>query len=358
MPFAIRKSGNSFQVVNSDTGDVKGEHDSEDKAKKQLAALNANYDPKKQWDNDIHVKSIEATIEDTTTDEDGPGEFTVALATPDLDRDGDELTPEGWELPLPEHITFVNDHTHRVASVVGSARPTLEGAQVICRGTYATTQNGQDTRQLVKGGHVTNVSVAYREKRDGKRELINGSFVVVPANPMAKVLSSKSLEDKDVMNRFLDMFSQMKEFIDDVLTKAGKTSEGGPEKPYGNVTYADPGYQEDGKKRYPLDTEAHVRNAAARIAQNTDRYSSEELSHIKGKIRSAAKKFGIELSEKKDGLDEIYTGPMDDCTLGIKDLAPEGTGSAADQSADQDEVKTLALLKAKALTLNCTHQFD
>ena len=31
--------------------------------------------------------------------------------------------------------------------------------------------------------------------------------------------------------------------------------------PYGAVTYADPGYQSDGVKRYPIDTEAHTRAA-------------------------------------------------------------------------------------------------
>ena len=105
---------------------------------------------------DIKTKTIEATIEDVEGSS-GPGEFTVALATPDLDRDGDELTADGWEMPLPEHITFVNDHTHKVNSVVGSAKPTLEGENIICRGTYAETDNAQDTRKLVRGKHITHV---------------------------------------------------------------------------------------------------------------------------------------------------------------------------------------------------------
>ena len=146
---------------------------------------------------DIKTKTVEATIEDVEGSS-GPGEFVVALTTEDLDREGDELKGNEWQLPLPDHITFVNDHTHKVNSIVGSAIPTLEDGKVMCRGTYATTQNAQDTRQLVKGGHLPNVSVAFREKRDSKsgkvtRELINGSFVVVPANPNAKVLASKSI---------------------------------------------------------------------------------------------------------------------------------------------------------------------
>ena len=41
MPYAIRKSGSKWKVVNSETGDVKGTHDSEEKAEKQLRLLNA-----------------------------------------------------------------------------------------------------------------------------------------------------------------------------------------------------------------------------------------------------------------------------------------------------------------------------
>lgn len=61
--------------------------------------------------------------------------------------------------------------------------------------------------------------------------------------------------------------------------------------PYGNVDYADPGYQSDKKKRYPLDTEEHIRAAWNYIHQekNAKKYSAEQLSHIKSKIVAAWK---------------------------------------------------------------------
>jgi HK97 family phage major capsid protein/HK97 family phage prohead protease len=72
-----------------------------------------------------------------------------------------------------------------------------------------------------------------------------------------------------------------------------------PQKPYGDVTYADPGYQADGKKRYPLDTEEHCKAAWSYInqADNAAKYSSEHLAAIKGRIKAAGKKYGIEFSE-------------------------------------------------------------
>ena len=70
-------------------------------------------------------------------------------------------------------------------------------------------------------------------------------------------------------------------------------------KPYGSVTYADPGYQKDKVKRYPIDTAAHVKAAWSYInmPKNASQYSGENLAAIKGRIRAAAKKFGIEISD-------------------------------------------------------------
>jgi phage head maturation protease len=72
-------------------------------------------------------------------------------------------------------------------------------------------------------------------------------------------------------------------------------------KPYGDVTYADPGYK-DGVKRYPLDTEAHCRAAWSYInmPKNQKGYTSEQVASIKGRIKAAAKKFNIEITEDSE----------------------------------------------------------
>jgi hypothetical protein len=71
-----------------------------------------------------------------------------------------------------------------------------------------------------------------------------------------------------------------------------------PKKPYGNVTYADPGYQSDGKARYPLDSEDHCRAAWSYInmPKNASKYSSSQLAAIKGRIRAALKRYGAQIS--------------------------------------------------------------
>lgn len=81
-------------------------------------------------------------------------------------------------------------------------------------------------------------------------------------------------------------------FVDD--TNAAEANK----KPYGDVAYADPGYQSDGQKRYPLDTKAHVRAAWSYINQkkNAAQYSGAQLKRIKARIRSAAKKLGVTIN--------------------------------------------------------------
>jgi len=74
----------------------------------------------------------------------------------------------------------------------------------------------------------------------------------------------------------------------------GEPTDGGEKskEPYGDIDYADPGYQEDGKKRYPIDTEEHIRAAWNYInkLKNADLYSGKQLKEIKARIIAAWKK--------------------------------------------------------------------
>jgi HK97 family phage prohead protease/HK97 family phage major capsid protein len=71
-----------------------------------------------------------------------------------------------------------------------------------------------------------------------------------------------------------------------------KADDGDSSKPYGDVEYADPGYQSDGKKRYPIDTEDHIRAAWSYInkPKNQEPYTADQVSKIKARIVAAWKK--------------------------------------------------------------------
>ncbi len=77
--------------------------------------------------------------------------------------------------------------------------------------------------------------------------------------------------------------------------------------PYGDVEYADPGYQKDKKKRYPIDTKAHAKAAWSYINKGSDAsaYSPADLAKVKARIEAACKKFGIDISSDKAADPEV-----------------------------------------------------
>lgn len=66
----------------------------------------------------------------------------------------------------------------------------------------------------------------------------------------------------------------------------------------GASNYADPGYQGDRAKRYPLDTAAHAKSAWSYINQtkNAQAYTAPQLKRIKGRIKAALARFGVKVA--------------------------------------------------------------
>lgn len=70
-------------------------------------------------------------------------------------------------------------------------------------------------------------------------------------------------------------------------------------KPYGDVAYADPGYQDDKKQRYPIDTVEHAKAAWVYVNQgdNASAYDDRSLVKVKTRIKAALKKFGVDMQD-------------------------------------------------------------
>lgn len=132
--------------------------------------------------------------------------------------------------------------------------------------------------------------------------------------------------------------------------------------PYGDVAYADPGYQADKKKRYPVDTPEHARAAWDYINKesNASAYSSGDLAKVKSSIKAAAAKQGVKIADN-DADDEksvtTETPAMDAAHEGTStavknpdDAARKGTSSGhAEHEIRKVEpkVKTLEELRAR-----------
>lgn len=146
----------------------------------------------------MQTKMISGEVKSLESDNPN-GEFLVKLSTPSLDRDGEVVAPGCFD-PLPDHITFDVDHGLKTSAVVGSGVPYYDGNDLMVKGTFSSIARAQEIRTLVNERHIRSTSVAMRapkkETKDGvttifKAELLNGSFVAVPANRDALVVLSK-----------------------------------------------------------------------------------------------------------------------------------------------------------------------
>lgn len=103
------------------------------------------------------------------------------------------------------------------------------------------------------------------------------------------------------------------------------------------ANYADPGYQADKKKRYPLPDAAHCRSAWSyiNVPKNADKYTPAQLKRIKSKIKAAAKKFGVDISEESEVLAFVHESLGDDFTAVMEAYTvPSDSGVEADDGND------------------------
>lgn len=129
--------------------------------------------------------------------------------------------------------------------------------------------------------------------------------------------------------------------------------EGDPKKPYGDVKYADPGYQKDGKKRYPIDTKEHAKAAWSYINQagNASSYSAEQLKAIKGRIKAACKKFGVEIDDGRGSEPAETTRPNPDVQDSAADESTEPAASTRNAPSEHELAKArLRVLRTRMVT--------
>jgi len=223
------------------------------------------------------------------------------------DEQGEVIRRDALADALADYMRFANIREMHQPSAVGIA----EEAAVDDRGLYlgARIVDGEAWDKVVAGvykgfsigGHVTARDPADRKVITGLA-LNEISFVDRPANPEAvfdcwkrgaadmsrPVGRTKSAEPDGEMAA--DCASLVRPTQEPAgLTKSAAFGKSGADEPYGDIEYADPGYQPDGKQRYPVDNDAHIRAAWAYIHEsaNAAHYTEAQLSHIKSRIAAA-----------------------------------------------------------------------
>jgi len=264
--------------------------------------------------------------------------FSGVASTSDLDSQSD-IIEAGAFFPIAQKsggepdVAMFRDHD-RTQVVGGWKSFTQKGSRLHVEGELALeVEKARETYALLKRGYLSGLSVGYSipdrnavkyDDRNGRRTIKKAtlrecSIVAMPANVNARVLSVKSevagllqtcgLDDEDIeilMNEGVD-----------ALIEARKDAA----KPYGDVSYADPGYQDDGVKRYPIHTEKNIRAAWSYInmPRNQNAYSADQVKKIKARIVAAWKDKidpkgppGADNSKEDEWVLPLYDLPFDE----------------------------------------------
>ncbi|HEX3884756.1 MAG TPA: DUF6582 domain-containing protein [Stellaceae bacterium] len=230
---------------------------------------------------------------------DAEGRMVYGYASTEAEDDqGETITLDALRAALDDYMQFANIREMHQLSAVGTA----EEAAVDDKGLYigARIVDPRAWEKVTSGvykGYSIGGKVTARDPTN--RAVITGlslseiSLVDRPANPEAVFdcwkRSKEAMTDTDLVIP-ADEVGIVRAFLTK-LGIPGLAKAGDGDKPYGEVEYADPGHQEDGKKRYPVDTVEHIRAAWNYIhkPKNAKKYSADHLKEIKAKIVAAWK---------------------------------------------------------------------
>lgn len=161
------------------------------------------------------VKSIiEATEKAAESD---TGTFRVVITTENLDRYQEVIKMEGWETDhYMNNPVVLWGHNHNTLIGVCTSL-TIEDGKMVAEGRFAPTEEGQEKRKLYDQGFLKATSVGFIEKeREGnlitKAELLEFSFVSVPANPYALSLAmEKEISINELVTKGIFTLKEVKE---------------------------------------------------------------------------------------------------------------------------------------------------
>lgn len=216
------------------------------------------------------------------------------------DDQGEIVTKTALDGALGDYMKFANIREMHQLSAVGTAKE----AAVDDKGLYVAAKI-IDPRawEKVKSGVYKGFSIGgkVKERNPSDPKTITAlnldeiSLVDRPANPEAVFDCWKRSALADAETAIAGIVKALG--AAETAIEKGGNEPGDGSKPYGDEDYADPGYQSDKQKRYPLTeggkpSETRIRAAWNYIhkKKNAGKYSAEHLKSIKDKIIAAWKK--------------------------------------------------------------------
>ena len=215
------------------------------------------------------------------------GELTGYMSVfGNVDQGNDVVMPGAFRKTFAEWsrakspMPLIADHQLDTSGVIGSVAHMAEdnvGAKI--RAKFSSVQKAQEIRTKMVEGHLRGLSFTY--------EPVQHTLGVQDGKKVRFLKEVKVFE------------ATVTPFPMNQLALADAKASSNPKKPYGDVAYADPGYQEDGVSRYPLDTEQHIRAGWSYInkSENQKPYTADQLDRIMGKLRAAMRRIGAQMAE-------------------------------------------------------------
>lgn len=161
------------------------------------------------------------------------GSFEVIISTGDIDRAGESIDPKGWDLAFYKNnpvVLWAHDYLNLPVGMTESVEQ--KDGKLIAKGKFAPAEANpfaQQVRKLYDSGFVRTASVGFieKERTDNnitKAELLEWSFVPVPANPFAlSTLSKAGIDTEAFITKGLIV--PVKEDLKEELKKEEKPTE-------------------------------------------------------------------------------------------------------------------------------------
>lgn len=233
--------------------------------------------------------------------------YTPELIQKAHDRLAERLKDGNLPVTMLTHHDAEDNSTHIVGRVTGvsldngNLNYTAELADTTEAATIAALVNQPDGKQYLRGvsirgwwvGDPVTKTVEGVNVTTADDMVIDGlDFTKTPGVTGAYVVPASSDASETVIPAPQMIHETASSLV--VFTEALKT------KPYGSVRYADPGYQSDKVKRYPIETEAHAKAAWSYVSEsgNASQYTPAQQKRIRSRIKGALVKFGVDVTQE------------------------------------------------------------
>lgn len=169
------------------------------------------------------IASMKAAPEDET------GRFKVVISTEDVDRHGESILLEGWDISFYERnpvVLWAHDYSDFPIGI--SEKVYKEDGKLVSEGRFApaaANPKAQQVRALYDAGmlNATSVGCIVQEMKGNvitKAQLLEFSFVPVPANPFALRLNEMKFDAGDLVAKGLLLGEDKRE--ENIAEKEGR----------------------------------------------------------------------------------------------------------------------------------------